>query len=228
MRQMFHSAKAVIFDLDGTLYDQPKLRKRMLIEMFRRCIGNPSSIRDAMIVSHFRKAREDHSASMEPGIERLQFEWGAQRAKVSTERVQRVVMDWIFDRPLKYMADCRFAGVGELFFALKEAGMRIGIFSDYPARDKMDALGLQADVLVSATDPDVDRLKPDPRGLLVAASRLGVAIRECILIGDRNDKDGESARLVGMQYLIKKKDGRNANEFGSFLEILECFKCQSH
>jgi phosphoglycolate phosphatase/putative hydrolase of the HAD superfamily len=228
MRQMFCSAKAVIFDLDGTLYDRQKLCKRMLFEMFRRCTSKPSSIRDVMIVSNFRKAREAHSTTMTPGLDRLQFEWGGQRSGAPVERVQRVVKEWMFDRPLKHLPACRFDGVRELFSLLREIGIRIGVFSDYPARDKMDALGLRADVLVSATDPDVDRLKPDPKGLLLAASRLGVPMGGCLFIGDREDKDGECARRAGMQYLIMKTQGRrNGNEFGSFLEILECFRDQS-
>ncbi len=229
MHQVFRSVEAVIFDLDGTLYDKRKLRKRMLIEMFRCCISNPSCVRDFIIVSNFRKAREEHLACEAPGIERLQFQWAAQRAKKSPEQVQRVVADWIFHRPLKHMAACRFAGVRELFAVLKEEGIRIGVFSDYAAKDKMDCLGLRADVLVSATDPDVDRLKPAPNGLWVAASKLDVPVGKCIFIGDRDDKDGESARRAGMQYLIMKNEGsRNGNEFGSFLEILECSRRQSH
>lgn len=229
MNRFVFPLKAVIFDLDGTLYDQRKMRRRMLFEMFCSCLRHPASIGDIKVLSDFRKAREQHSSRISVDIESRQFEWGAQRSNVSPERVRCVVDDWIFQRPLKHMPVCRFPGVREFFSTLENAGIRIGVFSDYPAREKLNALGLEADVLVSATDRDVDRLKPDPKGLLATAAKLRTPIRECLFIGDRDDKDGECARRAGMQYIImNRKRNRNANGFGTFCEITGLFKNRMH
>jgi len=79
---------------------------------------------------------------------------------------------------------------------------------------------------VSATDVEVGRLKPDPKGLIVAASSLNTPVKECLFIGDRDDKDGECARRAGMPYLILNRRRRNysPNSFNTFTEIIQWFQ----
>ena len=52
-------------------------------------------------------------------------------------------------------------------------GLRLGVVSDYPARRKLDALGIadRFDAVVSAQDERVRSFKPNPRGILVALRR---------------------------------------------------------
>jgi len=88
-------------------------------------------------------------------------------------------------------------------------GIPIGVFSDYPALGKLRALGLTAQVIVSATSAEVNRLKPDPTGLLLAAGKLGLPAPECLFIGDQEAKDGECARRAGMPYLILASRDKN-------------------
>ncbi len=77
--------------------------------------------------------------------------------------------------PLALLAGAVYPGAAELLTEAKQQGLRLGVVSDYPARQKLEALRLAHffDVLVSAQDDDVQRLKPDPRGLVVALQRLG-------------------------------------------------------
>ena len=64
---------------------------------------------------------------------------------------------------------------------------------------------LVADVVVSSTDPEINRLKPAPQGLLHVADKLGLAPSECLFIGDRQELDGACAEQAGMPYLIVDK-----------------------
>lgn len=198
--------KAVIFDVDGTLYDQSKLRLRLFFDMVAAAIRHPVSIYDFKIIWDFRKARELNRFSRESGIEEKQYAWGAAHSRVSAQRVRRIVNRWMFEQPLRYLPACRMKGVRRLFHDLSERNIRIGIFSDYPANNKLDALGLQADAVVCALDPDVDRLKPDPTGLLVTAEKLGVTAGSCLFIGDRDEKDGACARQAGMPFRLLKRN----------------------
>jgi putative hydrolase of the HAD superfamily len=74
------------------------------------------------------------------------------------------------------------------------------VFSDYPAEDKLRALGLgdHFDVVVSAVDPDVGAFKPDARGFLVAAGRWNLQAGEVLYVGDRPDVDARGAAAAGM------------------------------
>jgi FMN phosphatase YigB (HAD superfamily) len=217
------SIKAVIFDMDGTLYDQRKLRRKIVWEMLGFVIAHPTGLTDLKIVWDFRKTRHKNVSLIDSDIEERQFEWGAKASKTSVDKVRQVIQEWMFTKPLSHLSTCCFPGTRDLFSKLKEKRIPIGIFSDYPAKDKLQALGLEVDVMVSATDAEVDRLKPDPKGLIVAASKLNTPVKECLFIGDRDDKDGECARRAGMPYLILNRKRRNfsLNSFNTFTDIVE-------
>lgn len=75
--------------------------------------------------------------------------------------------------------------------------------SDYPGSRKLAALGLtdDFDVVVCNGEPGgPTRLKPAPDGYLLAAERLGFAPEECLVVGDRDDADGEAARRGKMDF----------------------------
>ena len=201
--------KAVIFDVDGTPYDQRELRLCMVREMFTCVLRQPGRIAELRILWHFRRMREKLAAEAAADLESRQYVWAAQAAGLSSEKVREVVKDWMVERPLAYLRSCRYPGAQALFSQCRRQGIPIGVFSDYPAIDKLRALGLTAQVVVSATCAEVNRLKPDPAGLLVAAAKLGVPALECLFIGDQEAKDGECARRAGMPYLILASRRKN-------------------
>jgi FMN phosphatase YigB (HAD superfamily) len=224
--------RAVIFDVDGTLYDQRKLRVCMLLEMGRILVQFPAKFADLKIVWDFRKIRERNRHQETSLLDAAQYNWGAQASGVSSLRVRQAVQEWLYERPLPYLARCRYGGVKELFDLLRKRGIAIGIFSDYPADAKLKALGLAADAVVAATQPEVSRLKPNPRGLLITATKLDIPKEACLFIGDElitatkldipkeaclfigdeDDKDGECARRAGMPWVILAR-GKRAPQF---------------
>jgi HAD superfamily hydrolase (TIGR01549 family) len=214
---------AVIFDMDGTLYDQRKLRLCMVREMFTYVLRQPRRLTEWRILWLFRKMREKHAAEVASGLESWQYVWAARAAGVSPEKVRAVVTEWMFERPLAYLRPCRYLGAEALFSQLQRHGIPIGVFSDYPATDKLRALGLTAQVVISATDAEVNRLKPDPTGLLVAAAKLGTPTLECLFIGDQEAKDGECARRAGMPYLILpcRHQDRQLHELAAWVKDAE-------
>lgn len=204
MRFFPDATQALIFDVDGTLYNQGKLRRMMFWALLCHLVKKHRFIRDINVLHTFRKRREILSRDNDDlgCLENRQYAEVAHELGRSVEEVRRVVNDWIFEKPLNYLTACIYPGVKDLFSLLRKNKLKIVIFSDYPCRAKLKALGLYADAMVYATEKEVDRFKPHPKGLLFTAEKLGVPVRNCFFIGDRDDKDGECARRAGMPYLI--------------------------
>ncbi|TVT43472.1 HAD family hydrolase [Hymenobacter setariae] len=194
--------KAVIFDVDGTLYAQSKLRRRMLYDLLGYYALRPWRLQEMLLLRRFRAEREKRPGHQGPNLESAQYAWCADNSQFSVAQVRAVVGRWMFSHPNQYLGRCAYPGTRAFFDALRQQDIKIGIYSDYPAHDKLVVLGLPADVVVSSTDPDIDQLKPNPKGLLHIAAALGLATTDCLFIGDRPELDGECAERAGMPYLI--------------------------
>lgn len=196
--------RALLFDLDGTLYRQRPLRIRMALEFALASLGAPLAVlRAARGVALFRRAREELRDRV-GGLERLQYEEAARRAGVDEEQLERWVREWIEERPLRHLRRLRAEGLAELLDALDARGLRAGILSDYPARAKLEALGLRGrfDPVLCSTDREIDAFKPNPRGFLRACQLWGVVPAEVLYVGDRADVDAEGARRAGMPCVL--------------------------
>ncbi|MBB4602193.1 phosphoglycolate phosphatase/putative hydrolase of the HAD superfamily [Hymenobacter luteus] len=197
--------RCVIFDVDGTLYAQDRLRKRMLRALLRYYSIRPWKLAELQILRRFRIEREKQSAYAGADLEADQYQWVAQNRRYPAEQVREVVQRWMFQHPNQFLLPCRYPGVAEFFAALRARGITIGIYSDYPAQEKLAALGLAADIIISSTDKTVNRLKPNPQGLLHITRQLGLLPQQCLFIGDRPELDGACAEAAAMPYLIVDK-----------------------
>lgn len=204
--------RLVIFDVDGTLYNQRRLRRRMALELMRRLAWTPAGRRKIRILRSFRRIRETLADEEAEDITTRQYEEPAAELRISADEVRAVTNEWIEQRPLPLLPDCAEPGVAELFAELRRAGRTIGILSDYPAVDKLAALELTADIIVSAVDPAVDRLKPHPRGLELILAKTQITPAHTVLIGDRIERDGLCAQRCGVRFLLKVAGASHANE----------------
>jgi HAD superfamily hydrolase (TIGR01549 family) len=194
--------KVIIFDVDGTLYNQKKLRKLMMLQLMKYYIMHLNSIIDLFLLNYFRKQRNLRAIENVDQVNINQYKWVSDKFGVSIEKVQCIVQKWMYNEPLKYLNSCRYPGVDLLFKSIKENNILTVIFSDYPSVEKLHALDLNADLYFSAIDDNIDKLKPNEKGLLLIMETLNVMPEECLFIGDRDDRDGECARRVNMPYLI--------------------------
>jgi putative hydrolase of the HAD superfamily len=189
--------EAVVFDVDGTLYDQVRLRRAMLLRLIRVHALHPlRGWKVARVIRAYRRAQEELRASTSDEPARRQAALAAGRTGVPTEEVQRITGRWLQNEPLQVLARYRRADLVETLSALRDDGVRLGVVSDYPADDKLIALGVRQffDVVVSAQDPDVGAFKPSPRGLQICLARLGVRAEHALYVGDRPETDAAAAR----------------------------------
>jgi phosphoglycolate phosphatase/putative hydrolase of the HAD superfamily len=192
----------VVFDVDGTLYDQRRLRLAMLREL----LGHAWSSRSLATIRTLRSFREVREALGDEPVEdflQQQYVRTAALHDCTPEAVEALASEWMEERPLKSIAACVYPHVHKVFDALAARGKQVAVFSDYPASGKLEAMGLNAAPVVCATDAVVARLKPDPRGLLMILARTGVSPQRALMIGDRFDRDAAAARRAGVRALIR-------------------------
>jgi putative hydrolase of the HAD superfamily len=218
------AVRAVVFDVDGTLYDQGRMRRRMAMALLLHCLRHPREFGLLRTVQTFRQIREELGEEEVGDVARVQYTRPAERLAVDPDTVRRVAEYWLGERPLAHLPACRAPAIDTLFAALRDTGRKIAVFSDYSIEDKLDALQLRADLCVSALDPDVDRLKPNARGLERILEHLDLPPQACVMIGDRDDRDGEAARRVGMPFLRKVSGGKSeagtVNDYAGLASML--------
>ncbi|WP_051434698.1 HAD family hydrolase [Desulfonatronum lacustre] len=218
--------KAVIFDVDGTLYDQPRLRRKMCRELAVHCIRSPmTGLGTIKTLAVFRRLRESMPTMEVVNVAHTPYAMTAQRLNSPLEHVRRIVHEWMFHRPLRHLPSCKFPGLDSFLEHLTMRGVATAVFSDYPAQAKTQSMGLTFSLLLDAEDERVDRLKPDPKGLIVCSELLNLDTAECLFVGDRDDRDGECARRAGMPYFLYSKSSlARPNMFRSYGELLESFR----
>lgn len=197
--------RAVLFDLDGTLYRQKPMRALMALELATLAVTRPLQAPVSWrVLSGFRRAQETLRGQQTlcggPG----QAEIAALQTGASVTQVEAIVEEWMMERPLKHLTRCRAKGLLPLLDFLTVRGVKLGVFSDYPADRKLQALGIRGrfSVVLCSTDPEIGVFKPHPRGFLVAAQRWQVDPSEVLVVGDRPDADAAGAAAAGMPCVI--------------------------
>lgn len=196
------SIDLVVFDVDGTLYNQSRLRVLLARDVLLDAASR-LSFDTLRVIRHYRRIREQLAEGEVAPFEAVLTAETASRTGHSVEEIQSIAKEWLERRPLPYLASCRYRGLDKLFAALRDRGKAIGILSDYPAGAKLSALGLDADHVVCASDEGVGFLKPNPRGLRAIIAEAGASPKRTVLIGNRVDRDGAAARRLGAWSLIR-------------------------
>ncbi len=197
--------KAWLLDLDGTLYKAKPMKWAMAAEL---------ALLGASAVKALRAFRRHHEILREEWLENQELEFSpspfeeqlkraADVSGIDHEKVRAHVDEWMIKRPSKWMRRFERTELLHRVIAFREQGGKTALVSDYPAEYKIEAMGYRHlfDTVVSSGDhPKLRRLKPAPDPFLIAAEELGVEPHDCLVIGDRDDADGGSARAAGMDF----------------------------
>ena len=200
--------KAVLFDLDGTLYDQRVLRRAMLRELARAPFtkGPLTALRIAKTLRTFRLMREELRGMTNPDstFSELQFSRPAKALGLEPEEVEAIVDEWMFQKPLRHMEAAAWPQMRSTLDRLRSTGVRLGVYSDYPPKGKLRALGVDDlfDAALGATDGDVNAFKPSPKGFLEGSRVLGAEVQDAVYVGDRHDLDAAGAAAAAMRCVI--------------------------
>ncbi len=191
---------AWLVDLDGTLYRGLGVKCMMSLELL--VLG----ARHARVLQRFRREHERLRRSDARGYPdpfRAQLQETAAATGYTVAAVERVVIEWMFDRPGKWLRLFRRRSLLHDIAQFRASGGQVAVVSDYPAERKLRAMRIHTcfDAVVANGESVMPlALKPDPAIVLEAARRLHVAPGRCLVIGDREDADGVAAAAAQMSF----------------------------
>jgi HAD superfamily hydrolase (TIGR01549 family) len=197
--------RAVLFDVDGTLYRQDVLRLLMGIELLTMPLtGLSKAARRWRALQAFRRSQEHLRTAPQDAPARRQAEAAAAASGLTVSEVNALVEEWMQQRPLKYLHWCKASGLDALLDRLESGGVRIGVLSDYPSRAKLQALGVDGrfDPVLCAADVEIGAFKPDPRGYWRACEMWELKPEDVLYVGDRVEVDAAGAAAAGMRCAI--------------------------
>jgi HAD superfamily hydrolase (TIGR01549 family) len=186
----------------------------MLWQLIRAGAVHPlATWRESRVVHHYRRALEYLRSCPEPLAAeqlRLTCDWSG----VSQDRASKVIAYWMEESPLSILRRSLRPGLVDFLQSAKARGIRLGLLSDYPAANKLAAMGLDGyfSVVMSAQDAPIGVFKPSPKGLIALLKELDLEPEKAIYIGDRSAVDGEAARRAGVAGVILGEPlGRSGN-----------------
>lgn len=192
---------SVIFDFDGTIYDTRWLGLRLVLDHLsdNYTIGMERLVRHSLIGQDFYS----HEAFEKTYYSLLQDKTGLSEGKLKLWYHQRYMPSMISLTSRYYSAR---EGTNDVFRRLKEKMIPFCIFSDYDyVYERLHALKIDSDLISYCTGArsalEFGCLKPATRPFRELVRAMSANPKDCLVVGDRDDTDGEGARQLGMHFI---------------------------
>lgn len=194
----FNEIDGIIFDFDGTLYDFAKLPKNLII-------NRPF---DIFKIKGDRDVRRDFKGIDFGNPEKFKEEYFKLLSKKTMSGV-KTMEKWYYSTYRPHMCKVlkkyykAYDGVNEVFEILKSKNIKTAILSDHTDMvGRLEAIGLSSNLCESIySSEDFGALKPAQRPFLSIAKDFNIETSKILVIGDRDDTDGEGAMSCGMKFL---------------------------
>lgn len=217
-KKQLSGIKGVLFDVDGTLYHQFPVRLVMCCQLLLHLYTPVKLYKMIKIIYSYRKAQEElrHNRNVHANST-SQIDRTVEKTGESHFFVREITEEWFEKKPLPFLKFFRRKGIVPVLDYLQGRDVKLGVYSDYPARAKLQALGLRKyfSTVISASDEEVVGFKPISNGFFIASLKMGLKPEEILYVGDRVAVDGAGAMAAGMKAVILKhpKDAQNENCF---------------
>lgn len=195
--------KAVLFDLDDTLYDYKPAHKRALVETFKilkKEIDISKKKFDELFTLSKNEIKYELSGTASSHNRILYFQRLIEKTHKTVEpKIVLKLYQTYWDTFLKHMKLKK--GVLSTLKELKKQKLKIALVTDLTTHiqlRKIKGLGITNYIDALVTSEDAGREKPSAIMFLLALNKLNVLPEESIMIGDNLIKDIEGANAVGI------------------------------
>ena len=218
--------KCVIFDLDNTLIDFMTMKKASCDAAIAAMIGaglemdkeKATKILFDLYDKHGMEYKLIFQKFLKKVSKKIDYEILAQGI-VAYRRVRAGFLE-------------PYPNVAEVLFELKQRGVKLAIVSDAPrlkAWIRLVAMKINHLFDAVVTFDDTREFKPSNKPFMFAFKKLKVKPHECLMVGDRPERDIEGAKKLGMSTCFakygnpkfKKKDSHADYEINSIKELLD-------
>jgi len=195
--------RAVIFDLDNTLYDYDK------------CDTYATERLMQFSTDSFTITREDFFTDYARAKELVKERLGSVGASHNRMLYMQRFLELLGQRPAVHAVELydvywdSFLGIMEpypyvepLFQRLSAAGIRIALLTDLTAHiqhRKLLRLGIAGYIDAMVTSEEAGTEKPDSGGFRFLMEKLGLAPQELLMVGDSYDRDIRGAEAAGIK-----------------------------
>ena len=193
---------AVIFDMDGVLIDSEPLHAASYVQAFAE-IGLAITLDD-----YYREISMGHLA-----VSELYAAMGGDMALWHDISARKAVLT----KEIMSQKGTLMPGVTRLLESLKDAGIPMALATSAGKRSLeifMDKFDLRPYFKHIVTWEDVNAIKPDPRGFIVAAERLGVNCQDCAVLED-SPRGVLAATRAGMKCIAIPNNSTRNGDFAT-------------
>jgi FMN phosphatase YigB (HAD superfamily) len=192
--------RGVIFDLDGTLYH---------MRWFMRPLLTLQLLPRLLLVPRYMAVRKKFSGRDLQSGEQLLKAMAVELSRKSIGLSESQAYRWIshsfytaFVNVMRLMRGHR-RGLADTLAGLRSRSIECAVLSDFAYIDeRLDMLGIdRAHFSIRLAAESAGSLKPGARPFLQIAGSWKIEPAGIVVIGDRDDTDGEAARAAGMQFV---------------------------
>jgi putative hydrolase of the HAD superfamily len=196
--------KAVLFDLDNTLIDFLRMKRKASDAAAHAMVAAGADFQFAAMEAGdllFADYMEDIEG--DKVFETFLRKHHRQKLGLSQHAVDRITAAAVNAYlKTKLLHTEPYAGVRRTLIALSKAGIRMGVLTDAPrfkGYQRLEAAGLVDFFEFVLTFTDSGVRKPDPQAFRAAADLFGLPPHEILMVGDWPERDMAGAKGLGMR-----------------------------